>query len=188
VESLGPADSESTAVLLCGDANYGNERMMAECEERPQKYLFRQRSTEKVKQLVQLLERQGGWQPLAEGWEGNEGHLQLTGWTRQRRTIVLRRRQEQGVGTPKALPLLEEHGLEVVSEPDYEYVVLVTNLKENLLSLMHLYRQRADVENAYDELKNQWGWGGFTTLRPLRPRREGECPSGALINPGDRSS
>jgi len=28
---------------------------------------------------------------------------------------------------------------------------------------MHLYRQRADVENAYDELKNQWGWGGFTT-------------------------
>ena len=26
-----------------------------------------------------------------------------------------------------------------------------------------LYRDRADCENAFDELKNHWGWGGFTT-------------------------
>ena len=26
-----------------------------------------------------------------------------------------------------------------------------------------MYRDRADAENAFDELKNQWGWGGFTT-------------------------
>ena len=26
-----------------------------------------------------------------------------------------------------------------------------------------LYRDRADAENGFDELKNQWGWGGFTT-------------------------
>lgn len=25
------------------------------------------------------------------------------------------------------------------------------------------YRDRADAENGFDELKNQWGWGGFTT-------------------------
>ena len=30
-------------------------------------------------------------------------------------------------------------------------------------SLGQLYRDRADAENAFDELKNQWGWGGFTT-------------------------
>jgi hypothetical protein len=29
--------------LLCGDANYGNERVMVECESHHQKYLFRQR-------------------------------------------------------------------------------------------------------------------------------------------------
>ena len=45
---------------------------------------------------------------------------------------------------------------------------LLTNLKENLLTLLQLYRQRANVENAYDELKNQWGWGGFTTQDRLR--------------------
>ena len=26
-----------------------------------------------------------------------------------------------------------------------------------------MYRDRADCENVFDELKNQWGWGGFTT-------------------------
>ena len=25
------------------------------------------------------------------------------------------------------------------------------------------YRDRADCENNFDEIKNHWGWGGFTT-------------------------
>lgn len=45
----------------------------------------------------------------------------------------------------------------------YEYAVLVTNAAHEVLSLGQLYRDRADAENAFDELKNQWGWGGFTT-------------------------
>jgi hypothetical protein len=153
--------------LVCGDANYGNERLMAECEERGQKYLFRQRSTKGVGQLVMLLERQGGWQPLMDKWEGAEGQLQLTGWTRKRRALVLRRKRPDS-SSAASLPLLANSGVEVVSEPVYEHVVLVTNLSENLLTIAHLYRQRADVENAYDELKNQWGWGGFTTRDLLR--------------------
>ena len=32
-----------------------------------------------------------------------------------------------------------------------------------LESIGQLYRDRADAENAFDELKNQWGLGGFTT-------------------------
>jgi len=27
------------------------------------------------------------------------------------------------------------------------------------------YRDRADAENSFDELKNQWGWGGFTSRK-----------------------
>lgn len=153
--------------LVCGDANYGNERMMNECESRQQNYLFRQRSTKGVKQLIQMLERQGGWQTVREEWEGCEGELQLTGWTRKRRAVVFRRRTQCPIN-PGSIPLLVHGGVQIQSGPLYEYVVLVTNLKENLLSLLHLYRQRADVENAYDELKNQWGWGGFTTRDLLR--------------------
>jgi hypothetical protein len=153
--------------LICGDANYGNERAMSQSEERGQSYLFRQRSTKGVKQLIGLLERQGGWQPLYQDWSGTEGQLQLSGWTRRRRCVVFRRPRQRSL-PGGSLPLLDQGGVSVVSEPLYEYIVLVTNLKENLLTLLHLYRQRADVENAYDELKNQWGWGGFTTRDLLR--------------------
>ena len=45
----------------------------------------------------------------------------------------------------------------------YEYAVLVTDLNHELLTIAQLYRDRGDAENTFDELKNQWGWGGFTT-------------------------
>jgi len=32
-----------------------------------------------------------------------------------------------------------------------------------VITIAQLYRDRADCENAFDELKNQWGWSGFTT-------------------------
>ena len=45
----------------------------------------------------------------------------------------------------------------------YEHAVLVTSTSHPILTLAQLYRDRADAENNFDELKNQWGWGGFTT-------------------------
>jgi hypothetical protein len=45
----------------------------------------------------------------------------------------------------------------------YEYAVLVSSLEADLETLGRLYRDRADAENNFDELKNQWGWAGFTT-------------------------
>jgi hypothetical protein len=153
--------------LICGDIGFGNERVMSQCEERQQQHLFRQRSTRGVRQLIAMLERQGGWQKVGSEWEGCEGQLQLTGWTRQRRAVVFRRLQQKAAPATD-LPLLEQGGLQVTTEPVYEYTVLVTNLGENLLTLLALYRQRADMENVYDELKNQWGWGGFTTRDLLR--------------------
>ncbi len=45
----------------------------------------------------------------------------------------------------------------------YEYIVLVTTLPDALVALAQHYRDRTDMENVFDELKNQWGWGGYTT-------------------------
>jgi hypothetical protein len=45
----------------------------------------------------------------------------------------------------------------------YEYVVLVTSLTDGILTVAQHYRDRGDAENNFDELKNQWGWAGFTT-------------------------
>jgi Transposase DDE domain group 1 len=168
-ERLGP---EQRPWLVCGDAGYGQEQLMQECEARGQKYLFRQRKTPKVKELIELLSGPAGsgWQATLLGWEAAEGSLQLSGWSRQRRVVVLRRRRRIEVEepTPPRLPASTLPSLpwkeELVSRlPDYEVMVLVTNLSLDRMSLVDLYRQRADSENAYDELKNQWGWGGFMT-------------------------
>ena len=45
----------------------------------------------------------------------------------------------------------------------FEYSVLVTSLEDELVSVMRHYRDRADCENNFDEVKNQWGCGGFVT-------------------------
>jgi hypothetical protein len=52
----------------------------------------------------------------------------------------------------------------------WEYAALVTSLDSEILTLGQLYRDRADAENVFDELKNQWGWGGFTTQDLTRCR------------------
>jgi hypothetical protein len=52
----------------------------------------------------------------------------------------------------------------------YEYSVLATSLDEELASFGQLYRDRGDSENVFDELKNQWGWGGFVTQDLARCR------------------
>jgi len=39
----------------------------------------------------------------------------------------------------------------------------VTSLEDDILTVAQHYRYRADAENNFDEMKNQWGWGGFTT-------------------------
>ena len=46
----------------------------------------------------------------------------------------------------------------------------MTTLVEDLAGFGQLYRDRGDDENIFDELKNQWGWGGFTTQDLARCR------------------
>jgi hypothetical protein len=46
---------------------------------------------------------------------------------------------------------------------EYEFSILVTTLDLEILTIAQLYRDRATSENHFDELKNQWGWGGFVT-------------------------
>jgi hypothetical protein len=163
---------ETRPWLLCGDSSYGHEELLAECEARGQQYLFCLRQTTGVKKLARFLENQGGWQPAVNGWVGAEGRLQLDGWSAKRRVIVLRRPRQPAAAEPdpaSAVRALPWPALALcAAAPEYEYQVLVTNLTEALLGVSDLYRQRADAENVYDELKNQWGWGGFTTQDLLR--------------------
>ena len=40
---------------------------------------------------------------------------------------------------------------------------LLTSTDDEIHAAAKLYRDRADAENNFDELRNPWGWGGFTT-------------------------
>src|SRR5207248_3129430 len=101
------------------------------------------------------------------GWQGKETNLRLMGWSRQRRVVLLRRRFDRPLAlldrTDPGQPLLGFAEVLGGKREVWEYAALVTSLDSEILTLGQLYRDRADCENAFDELKNHWGWGGFTT-------------------------
>ena len=151
--------------LLRGDVAYGSDAVLREAEIRDQPYLTKLRLTKNVKGLIQKLFRSNDWEAAGQGWEGLEDRLTLNGWSLARRVVVLRRKltgemlitgkddhQEQFAFIQGDVPTAR-----------YEYAVLVTSTEHSILTLAQLYRDRADAENNFDELKNQWGWGGFTT-------------------------
>jgi hypothetical protein len=160
--------AEQRPYLLRGDCAFGNENFLVECElpERRQPYLFRMRLSRGCVRLIEKLSGKGGWKDCGQDWEGIEDQLRLQGWSRPRRVVVLRRRIR--VPERQLTEGSQELLLEVAAGETYEYVMLVTNTDWDLVGLGGLYRQRADSENTIDELKRQWGWGGFVTKDLLR--------------------
>jgi Transposase DDE domain group 1 len=150
--------------LVRGDCGFGNEPTLELLEQRNLSYLFKLRLTQNVKKLLRDLFWHTDWVAAGQGWSGREAKLKLHGWSRERRVTVLRRALKG-----ELLLSDEQQQLSLAFvEPDrpykaYEYAVLVSNLPHELLTLAQLYRDRADCENSFDELKNQWGWGGYTT-------------------------
>jgi len=160
-------------VFLRGDSGFGTEGVMREAEQRRLPYLFKLRLTANVKKLIKKTFSKAGWTDAGQGWQGRHETLRLEGWSRQRQVVVLRRRLKEGLAVAGrddagqlALGFVE---IEAQSEV-YEYGVLVTSIEEEVLTLAQLYRDRADSENPFDELKNQWGWAGFVTRDLARCR------------------
>lgn len=158
--------------LLRGDIAYGSESVLREAEARDQPYLTKLRVTKNVKALIKTWFRSNAWEEAGQGWEGVTDRLTLSGWSRARRVVVLRRAltgerlMTEQDDEQERLAFMESD----VPTKRYEYAVLVTSTPYEILALAQLYRDRADAENNFDELKNQWGWGGFTTQDLARCR------------------
>lgn len=163
IERLEPG---ARPAFIRGDCAWGNEGAMAEAEEHGVDYLFKLKQSSGVRRLIEQAFARQDWSEAGQGWEGVEDQLRLAGWTRARRVIVLRRpvkaelavQKKGGPGQPELAFMETLQPGEV-----YEYAVLVTSLSEPVLTLAQHYRDRADAENNFDEIKNQWGWGGYTT-------------------------
>jgi hypothetical protein len=159
---------------------------MLEHEQRGLPYLFKMRHTAKVKELVMRMMRQGAlWQDCGDGWQALETTIRLSGWTRERRVILVREnparapvretgKTRRGKDRQKLLPNAKGTGWDAQATPwSGKIGVLVTSLDEQAFPAIVIpkhYRDRADAENCFDELKNQWGWNGFTS-HALAPSR-----------------
>jgi len=168
-ELLDRMGQENRPQFLRGDCNWGTARAMEGAEQRGIPYLFKLKQSANVKRLIAKLFGNDQWVDAGQQWQGLDSELQLSGWSQARRVIVLRRPLRKEVGEPKQskkkaakqmnLDLPETAYRGVL----YEYAVLVTSLRDEVRTVAQHYRDRGDSENNFDELKNQWGWAGFTT-------------------------
>jgi Transposase DDE domain group 1 len=169
---------ERGPALVRGDCGYGNEDIIDVCEQRGRAYLLRLRKTANVKRLIERLFRREDWTRATEasqGWQAIEDSIKLSGWSKARRVVVQRRRIKHDIALTAAtkgrrardnaeqLVLALAHDEVQDNAQVWEYTVLVTNAEYDIAAIGQLYRDRCDCENGFDELKNQWGWGGFTT-------------------------
>ena len=159
--------------LVRGDSAFGVEGEMAALETLEQPYLFKLRQSPGVKLLLKRQWRKADWVDAGQGWCASEDTLRLSGWSKERRVIVMRRpvkvnlaleTKRKGAVTGKKQEQTELHLIDE-NEPvkTWEYAVLVCNTQYTLPQIGQLYRDRADCENGFDEIKNQWGWGGYST-------------------------
>jgi len=135
--------------LLRGDAEWGNEGVMARAEREGLPYLFRLRATANVKRALERAMAERDWSDAGQGWQGKETNLRLMGWSRQRRVVLLRRPFNRPLAlldrTDPGQPLLGFAEVIGGKQEVWEYAALVTSLDSEILTLGH------------------WGWGGFTT-------------------------
>lgn len=160
--------------FIRGDCDWGVDDVMTAAEAKGVPYLFKLRQSKNVKALINKAHCQGGWSYVTAGWEALESELQLQSWETRRRVVVIRRQLPKGVVLALDSQADPQQGLGFVDAPEdirkFEYAVLVTSLADETISIVCHYRDRADCENNFDEIKNHWGWGGYTTqaLKPCR--------------------
>src|SRR6266542_4491426 len=78
-------------VFLRGDSHWGAEKAMVGAEERKLGYLFKLKQSANVKKLIGQIFRKEEWVEAGQQWQGREDVLRLSGWSKERRGVVLRR-------------------------------------------------------------------------------------------------
>ena len=186
IELLLKLSPEQRPKLVRADCGFGNEKVLCGLEGLGQGYLIKLKQTANVKaKLKEVMShfRETTWCDAGQGWDATESTLKLLGWDHARRVILLRRvikdvepgssnsgskakgkkkaKPKSTVGaTPQMCLQLPDANPPILN---WEYAVLVTNSDMPVESMGQMYRDRADCENGFDELKNQWGWGGYST-------------------------
>lgn len=155
---LGPA----RVWLNRGDLGLGQERICAWHEAQPGRphYLFRLKLTANVKRAIAAVPEKNWQGPARLGvLQVAEVQLRLPDWSRARRVVVGRRCLGQ---------ISKDLAGTFWDEAKHQFEAYVTSLPAthaNAWQIIEVYRQRADTENVFDELKHQWALEGFCCRR-----------------------
>ena len=157
-----------------GDIGFGQEKIIAWHEDKDQarpNYLFKLKLTKNVKRAIQRVDWPDWQGSPTEGMQQvAEIKLKLSGWTQERRIVVSR--------TLKPLnPTPQDQFWGFTEEIIHAYVTNLTEEQASGFQIIDLYKQRADSENVFDELKNQWGFAGFSSQQAV----VSECASRMLL-------
>jgi hypothetical protein len=145
--------------LVRGDSGYGNEGILLELESRAQPYLPRLRQTPNVQRLVAMaFTRTDRSAPDSQGCQMIGSEVRLHGWSKTRRGVIVRQRLKGGIARQRRidgrqLQLDLQPAVFQSGERLWEYAVLVTDVAYPIEAIAQLYRDRADAQNAFDELK-----------------------------------
>jgi hypothetical protein len=153
--------------FIRGDCDWGTEPVMSALETKNYRYLFKLKKSKHVKQLIKKHHSCGQWEYFNDDLEIREDYLQLMNWKDKRRVVIVRRKLKTNRLVAIEYDAPTQTKLSFIDDAEemkvFEYAVLVTNLEDEVISILQHYRDRADCENYFDEIKNQWGWGGYTT-------------------------
>ena len=76
--------------FMRADNAYGTNDIMTEAEVRKLPYLFKLKMTKNIQRLMKKIQYNNEWARTVPGFEAQETMLQLTGWSKNRRVIILR--------------------------------------------------------------------------------------------------
>ena len=139
--------------LVRADNGFFDGRFLDYLEEKGLPYLVKARMTKWVKFAVLNVSE---WHRVGKGIEVGEARIQLLGWSRERRLVVIR--QEIATKETKAL------GKKLFECQGYTFQAIVTSKAAAELDATAAYRTyngRADFENRIKELKLGCGLEGF---------------------------
>jgi hypothetical protein len=148
-EALALLPAGTSIRTVRADSGFFDQALLQWLEERALPYVI-------VAALTPHLKRQCAgikdWTVIDEELAVAELHLQLLGWSKARRFVVVRQRVREDQLT---------RGRRLLDVPGYTFRLWVTNRSDPALELWHDYNGRSCVEQRIEELKHDLGVHGF---------------------------
>ncbi len=141
-EALAKLESREWIRVVRADSGFFAQELLQYLESRELSYILVARLTRWLKREAARVE---AWRALDETYAVGEFRLQLLGWDRPRRFVVVR---EQLRETKRSL------GRKLFEVPGYTFRIFVTNRPDPPEEIWRDYNQRACVEQRIEELKS----------------------------------